>query len=91
MKKRTLSVVLAIMMMVCLVGCGSVVHTEGDDDPSMFVCIETTDYWMVVYHKETKVMYAVNKNIFNNAGCGVFSPLYNADGTLQVYEGDNIK
>lgn len=47
--------------------------------------------WMFVYHKETKVMYAVNKNIFNNAGCGVFSPLYNADGTLQVYEGDNIK
>lgn len=91
MKKRILSVVLAIMMMVCLVGCGSVVHTEGDDDPSMFVCIETTDYWMVVYHKETKVMYAVNKNIFNNAGCRVFSPLYNADGTLQVYEGDNIK
>lgn len=36
MKKRILSVVLAIMMMVCLVGCGSVVHTEGDDDPSMF-------------------------------------------------------
>lgn len=92
MKKRILSVVLAVVMMVCLVGCGSVAHTKGDDDsPSMFVCIETTDYWMVVYHKETKVMYAVNKNILNNAGCGIFSPLYNADGTLQIYEGDKIK
>ena len=93
MKKRILGVVLAVVMMtVCLVGCGSVVHTEGDDDsPSMFVCVETTDYWIIVYHKETKVMYAVNRNIFHSAGCGVFSPLYNADGTLQVYEGDKIK
>lgn len=57
----------------------------------MFVCAETTNYWMIVYHKETKVMYAVNKNISNNAGCGVFSPLYNADGTLQIYEGDEIE
>lgn len=91
MKKRILSVVLAVVMMVCLMGCGSVVHTEGNDDPSMFVCVETTDYWIIVYHKETKVMYAVNRNIFSSAGCGVFSPLYNADGTLQVYEGDKIK
>lgn len=92
MKKRFLSVALAVVMMtVCLVGCGSAVHTEGDDGSSMFVCVETTNYWMIVYHKETKVMYAVNKNISNNAGCGVFSPLYNADGTLQIYEGDKIK
>lgn len=65
--------------------------TEENDDPSMFVCVETTDYWIIVYHKETKVMYAVNRNIFNSAGCGVFSPLYNADGTLQVYKGGEPK
>ena len=91
MKKRILSVVLAVVMMVCLVGCGSVIQADEDNAPSMFVCAETTNYWMIVYHKETKVMYAVNKNIFNNAGCGVFSPLYNADGTLQIYEGDEIE
>lgn len=86
MKKRLLIVALAVVMVVCLVGCGSSVESKADNDNSMFVCIETTDYWKIVYHKETKVMYAVNKNTWNNAGCGVFSPLYNADGTLQIYE-----
>ena len=86
MKKRILSVALVVVMVVCLVGCGSDVETRTEDSSSMFVCVETTDYWKIVYHKETKVMYAVNKNIIDNAGCGVFSPLYNADGTLQIYE-----
>lgn len=86
MRKRFLSVVLAVVMTVCLVGCGSSVESKADNDNSMFVCIETTDCWKIVYHKETKVMYAVNKNIWDSAGCGVFSPLYNADGTLQIYE-----
>lgn len=86
MKKRLLSVALAVVLAVCLVGCGSSVESKTDNDNSMFVCIETTEYWKIVYHKETKVMYAVNKNIWNSAGCGVFSPLYNTDGTLQIYE-----
>lgn len=49
----------------------------------MFVCIETTMNWKVVYHKETKVMYAVS---FGSYNIGTFTPLYNADGTLQIYE-----
>lgn len=86
MKKRLLSMALAVLMVVCLVGCGLNIENKADNDNSMFVCIETTDYWKIVYHKETKVMYAVNKNIWDSAGCGVLSPLYKADGTLQIYE-----
>lgn len=80
MKKRILSVALAVY----LVGCGQGIQDESkEDNLSMFVCIETTMNWKVVYHKETKVMYAVSYGTYN---IGTFSPLYNADGTLQIYE-----
>lgn len=83
MKKRLLSVALVVVMVVCLVGCGSNIESVANNDNSMFVIIETTDTWMVVYHKETKVMYAVSDCAYNR---GTFTPLYNADGTLQIYE-----
>lgn len=84
MKKRILSVALAVVMVVCLAGCGQEVQDKSDkDSQSMFVCVETTTNWKVVYHKDTKVMYAVSNRRYNR---GVFTPLYNTDGTLQVYE-----
>lgn len=83
-KKQFLTVALAVVMVVCLVGCGQEVQDKSDkNSQSMFVCIETTTNWKVVYHKDTKVMYAVSNRRYNR---GVFTPLYNADGTLQIYE-----
>ena len=35
MKKRILSVVLAVVMMVCLVGCGSVIQADEDNAPNI--------------------------------------------------------
>lgn len=81
MKKQILSVALAVVMAVCLVGCGDTENVN--DDTSMFALIETTCDWQIVYHKETKVMYAVSDGDYNR---GIFTPLYNADGTLQIYE-----
>lgn len=84
MKKRLLSVALPVVMVVFLVGCGNKVQDKSDkDSQSMFVCVETTTNWKVVYHKDTKVMYSVSNRRYNR---GVFTPLYNADGTLQIYE-----
>lgn len=84
MKKRISTAVLAVVMVVCLSGCGQEVQDKSDkDSQSMFVCVETTMNWKVVYHKDTKVMYAVSNRRYNR---GVFTPLYNADGTLQIYE-----
>ena len=37
----------------------------------------------IVYANDTKVMYY----IFLKGHCGGITPLYNADGTLQIYEG----
>lgn len=84
MKKRLLTVALAVVMAVCLAGCEQEVQDKSDkDSQSMFVCVETTTNWKVVYHKDTKVMYAVSNRRYSR---GVFTPLYNEDGTLQIYK-----
>ena len=40
--------------------------------------------WKVVYHKETKVMYAISDQQNNR---GTFTLLVNADGTPMLYKG----
>lgn len=54
-----------------------------DDAGDTLVCIDVSgayDY-RTFYDKETKVMYVSSKD-------GVFSPLYNADGSLKTYHKD---
>lgn len=82
MKKRILSVALAVVMVVCLVGC-STVENENKKDTSMFVCVETTSTWQIVYHKETKVMYAVSDSLYNY---GIFTLLVDVDGKPMLWE-----
>lgn len=55
-------------------------------ESSMFVEIESTYNYKIVYHKETKVMYAVSGSSYNN---GTFTLLVDADGKPMLYEGDN--
>lgn len=53
------------------------------NETSMFVEIECTDIWKVVYHKETKVMYAISSSGDNY---GNFTLLVNADGSPMLWE-----
>ena len=87
--KRIILICIACMVLLC--GCSSnYVETEKtnqeEKNTSMFVEIETTDKWIVVYHKETKVMYVVSYGGYN---IGTFTLLVNADGTPMMYEGDD--
>lgn len=53
---------------------------------SMFIIIEENlpnDY-LIAYHKDTKVMYAVSQGSYNY---GNFTLLVNADGTPMTYKG----
>ena len=50
----------------------------------MFVEREEANRWIIVYHKETKVMYAVSYGSYN---IGTFTLLVNADGTPMLYKG----
>ena len=83
MKKRILSVILVAALLFSLTGCASVESEGSSNDKSMFVCVETTSTWQVVYHKETKVMYAVSGG-YNN--CGIFTVLLDADGNPMLWE-----
>lgn len=51
----------------------------------LFDFVEVTDDWMVVYHRETKVMYAVSVGSHNR---GRFTVLVNPDGTPLLYKGE---
>lgn len=39
--------------------------------------------YVILYDKETKVVYHMSTGVYNN---GNLTPLYNADGTLRVWE-----
>lgn len=76
--------------MILLCGCAEVVETEKaneeQENTSMFILVEQTLIWKVVYHKETKVMYAISDGGYN---AGTFTLLVNSDGTPMIYEGGN--
>ena len=50
----------------------------------MFVVVETNSSWKVVYHKETKVMYAVSMGCYN---AGTFTLLVDENGNPLLWEG----
>lgn len=83
---KKLIVALAVVMVICLTGCGTTSQEVDNTVKSPFVIIyKGSDVW-VFADKETKVEYVM----VNNGHGGVeFQPLYNADGTLKLYEGTN--
>lgn len=72
-----------------LVGCDGIsetektYNTESEDLKSMFVEIERTNYWKIVYDKETKVMYAVSIGGYN---CGNFTLLTDENGNPKLWD-----
>ena len=82
---------ICIVCMILLCGC-SVAKTEeaheNQESTSVFVEVEQTLWWKIVYHKDTKVMYAVSGGTYN---CGTFTLLVNADGTPMLYKGGDEK
>lgn len=74
--KRCIIFVLLICMAICFSGCG---NGEKENDSGRFVRLETHMSYVVFYDKYTKVMYTR----------GTYSPivpLYNADGSLLLYD-----
>ena len=81
--KRKLAYILMLSMLL-LSGCKKVESVNDDDkDTSMFVIIEQTGTWEIVYHKETKVMYAVSDGAYNG---GTFTLLVDENGKPMLWE-----
>ena len=85
----TLISIATITITLFLVGCSgsstrpTVEATSATQQESMFVRVERTGTWQVVYHKDTKVMYVVSDGSYNY---GTFTVLVNPDGTPMLYE-----
>lgn len=95
MKKRLLSVALTVVMAVCLVergttyqeATGQTESVEGNDFAQGYFTVvskwgDAVSTYYIVYAKDTKVKYFVK---WHSSQWGI-TPLYNADGTLQIYE-----
>ena len=81
---------ISILLALILSGCqynGQDIFIEPDTPAttSMFVEVERETYWKIVYHKETKVMYAVSYGAYN---CGNFTMLVDADGKPMLWKGN---
>lgn len=91
MKKRLLIVALVVVMVV-LAGCGTThqeatgqteSNTSDDFGNGYFTAIAEWDSYQIVYANDTKVKYLIFDSGMYRFG---ITPLYNADGTLQIYE-----
>lgn len=88
MKSKLGLAILAFWVVVIFVSSlcsckNTTVTSVSNDHTSMFVFLEETPQWDVVYHKDTKVMYAVS---CYGTGSGVFTVLLNPDGTPMTYK-----
>lgn len=81
--KRVLIASLFLILLVFASCTATVEKAESQQESSMFVQIEKTNFWEVVYHRETKVMYTVSRGMYNS---GNFTLLVNPDGTPMIYK-----
>lgn len=82
LKTTTVIIILSIVMLVVLLIDFSNEDEDLDRDSS-FVCVETTSINKIVYHKETKVMYAISTGRNNK---GVFTMLVDEDGNPMIWK-----
>ena len=77
-----------ISIVVMFAGCTSTraeaKEVDDVDDGNTFILVDADHYCWIVYHKDTKVMYAVSRSGYN---AGTYTVLVNADGTPMIWEG----
>lgn len=89
-KRKLIFLSLLTMIFLSMTGCDGNLSDKTvtaietyDTGESMFVGVEVTRPWLIVYHKETKVMYAVSRV---SSGAGHFTLLVNPDGSPMIWE-----
>lgn len=86
MKKKILIISFILSMIFCLSGCSNVINIdEVLESPNTkiidFEVVDKNFYSAILVDKNTKVMY-----YWNMSNTGGFTPIYNADCTLKLYE-----
>ena len=91
---KKILIVILITTLLCLIPCSCSIYKDyvspereknKSSDSSMFVIIEETMNYKIVYHKNTKVMYTISWGGYNS---GDFTLLVNADGTPMIFKGE---
>lgn len=91
MKKQIVGyILLLVVTLLCLTGCGDVKTVKQDETSTseefMFVLVQhsytTHSSWDVVYHRDTKIMYIIGAH-------GGIQTMVNADGTPMIYEAED--
>jgi uncharacterized lipoprotein NlpE involved in copper resistance len=83
--KKTIITILIIAIILTLVGCTEMERVQKPVDTSMFVIVEGGGpySYIIAYHKETKVMYAISNGTYN---AGIFTVMVNPDGSPMLWE-----
>lgn len=85
MKRKIILILVLAFALSVFTACAKITsEKQGKNHESMFVVVETATYWKIVYHKDTRVMYAVS---FTSNNCGTFTLLVDADGNPLLWEG----
>lgn len=95
--KKIIALLTIFILMFSLVACNNQTYEDAkqggvfDDDfaDGYFTVIKSwggtgAHQYMIVYANDTKVMYYIDAC----SVAGGITPLYNADGTLQIYDGE---
>ena len=82
--KTRLAIVKILIVAIIIVAFGGCRVTATQTEDKFFIVLEDCVYYKIVYCTSTGVMYVESWGADNH---GTFSPLYNADGTLMIYQG----
>lgn len=88
MKNKIICLILSVLCLGAITACDYTHVEEYDEDKpttSMFVVVEQAGVWKIVYHKETKVMYAISCGYYNT---GTFTLLVDENGEPLLWEED---
>lgn len=89
-----LAVFCVVVLTVSVVGCTAKSSEQSLDEgvsygysrsKPYFVVIQNYGAYSIVYDRDTKVMYSMSYASYNR---GSVSPLYEQDGSLRIYHGD---
>lgn len=91
MKKKLVALIFSgLILSSALTGCDhaeteKAYNPEDENIKSMFVEVEEGESWIIVYDKETKVMYAVSESGYNY---GNFTLLVDENGNPKLWDGE---
>lgn len=83
--KKIIGILLIVLLVCVSTGCVEI-EKEQKKETSMFTEVESANLWKVVYHNDTKVMYAVSWASYNS---GNFTLLVDAEGKPLLWEGES--